>query len=158
MRKFISILIAVMMVLTLLPVGRVMAEEKDDVTKQEATGEENGGKTAPGEKDEAPGEKDEAPGKDEGAPETGEGGETSGEGEGGEKEQIDVEYKYESDSTENVLPASIVAPTSIKLIKELGLLFLGILMKLKQTLQKKLLLQVLGNLPKKMNRLKNKSM
>ena len=117
MRKLISILIAVMMVLTLLPVGRVMAEEKDDVTKQEATGEENGGKTAPGEKDEAPGEKDEAPGKDEGAPETGEGGETSGEGEGGEKEQIDVEYKYESDSTENVLPASIVAPTSIKVDK-----------------------------------------
>lgn len=116
MRKLISILIAVMMVLTLLPVGRVMAE-KEDVTKQEATGEENGGKTAPGEKDEAPGEKDEAPGKDEGAPETGEGGETSGEGEGGEKEQIDVEYKYESDSTENVLPASIVAPTSIKVDK-----------------------------------------
>lgn len=34
MRKFISILIAVMMVLTLLPVGRVMAED-EDVTEQE---------------------------------------------------------------------------------------------------------------------------
>ena len=49
MRKLISILIAVMMVLTLLPVGRVMAE--NEVAKKEvmeAQGEEDPGKEDPG--------------------------------------------------------------------------------------------------------------
>lgn len=45
MRKFISILIAVMMVLTLLPVGRVMAEN-EDVTDEKVT-EEGGEKGNP---------------------------------------------------------------------------------------------------------------
>ena len=61
MRKLISILIAVMMVLTLLPVGRVMAE--NEVAKKEvmeAQGEEDPGKEDPGKED--PGKED--PGKE----------------------------------------------------------------------------------------------
>lgn len=49
MRKFISILIAVMMVLTLLPVGRVMAEDEDVTKKDETvTGAQEEGTTASG--------------------------------------------------------------------------------------------------------------
>ena len=87
MKRFISILVAVMMVLTLLPLGRVFAEgEVTDETVMEVPGEEGGDETL-------------TPGED------------------GETEQIDVEYKYVSDSAENVLPASIVAPKSIKVDK-----------------------------------------
>ena len=89
MRKLISILIAVMMVLTLLPVGRVMAED-EDVTKKDETVMK------------APGDPVIKPGNP---------------GDGGETEQIDVEYKYVSDSTENVLPSSIVAPEAKKVDK-----------------------------------------
>lgn len=50
MRKLISILIAVMMVLTLLPVGRVMAENEDVTKKDETvTGAQEEGTTASGE-------------------------------------------------------------------------------------------------------------
>lgn len=45
MKRFISILVAVMMVLTLLPLGRVFAEE--DVTKQEVMAEQGEGEEAP---------------------------------------------------------------------------------------------------------------
>ena len=83
MKRFISILVAVMMVLTLLPLGRVFAEE--EVTEKEVMAEPGDG--------------------------------TLGEEEGGEEEQIDVEYKYLSDSAENVLPTSIVAPESKKVDK-----------------------------------------
>lgn len=49
MRKFISILIAVMMVLTLLPVGRVFAEDEDVTKKDETvTGAQEEGTTASG--------------------------------------------------------------------------------------------------------------
>lgn len=89
MKRFISILVAVMMVLTLLPLGRVFAEE-EEVTEQEVMAE---------------------PGDEEGVDET------LTPGEDGETEQIDVEYKYVSDSAENVLPASIVAPKSKKVDK-----------------------------------------
>ena len=88
MKRFISILVAVMMVLTLLPLGRVFAEEDvTDETVMEVPGDEEGGD------------------------------ETLTPGEDGETEQIDVEYKYVSDSAENVLPASIVAPKSKKVDK-----------------------------------------
>ena len=107
MKRFISILVAVMMVLTLLPLGRVFAEE-EEVTKQEEKVMEvpGEGEKAPGEGEKAPGEGEKAPGDDEGTP-----------GKDEETEQIDVEYKYVSDSAENVLPASIVAPKSIKVDK-----------------------------------------
>lgn len=45
MKRFISILVAVMMVLTLLPLGRVFAEE--DVTEQEVMAEQGEGEEAP---------------------------------------------------------------------------------------------------------------
>ena len=51
MKRFISILVAVMMVLTLLPLGRVFAEEEEEVTKQEEKVME-----VPGEGEKAPGE------------------------------------------------------------------------------------------------------
>lgn len=71
MKRFISILVAVMMVLTLLPLGRVFAEEEDvtDETVMEVSGEDE---KAPGEGEKAPGEGVEAPGDDEGTPGKGE--------------------------------------------------------------------------------------
>ena len=57
MKRFISILVAVMMVLTLLPVGRVFAEE--EVTEQEVMEAQGGEEGTPGKDEEAPGKDEE---------------------------------------------------------------------------------------------------
>ena len=101
MKRFISILVAVMMVLTLLPLGRVFAEE--DVTEQEVMAEQGEGEEAP------------KPGEGEGGEETltpGDSGET-----GGTEEKVNVLYEYVSSTAEKTLPDTLKAPNAKEVAK-----------------------------------------
>ena len=88
MKRFISILVAVMMVLTLLPLGRVFAEEEMRGPKVDQT-------TEPGDGE----------------------GETPTPGEGGTEEKVNVIYEYFSGTDGKTLPDTLKAPASKEVAK-----------------------------------------